>query len=199
MSINIIVGCMFGGKSTELHKRFRTTFQKHPSCTVCFVPSIDNRYSKNALSVSHDGSRIYASHIDSLTLDPVGIENATNIFIDEGQFLEGLADFCIRQKLAGKHITVAALSSDFMGKAWPEIQALVPVHVSNYTALTAVCVVCRQDAFYSRKLVASSTLVDVGGSDKYVAVCLKHFKDTTPIPTKTLDVYKSDLNKLIVN
>jgi thymidine kinase len=201
MSITLIVGCMFAGKSTKLHKRYKKTYLKYPDKTICLVPSIDTRYTKTPLSVSHDGSQIYAKHVTSLETDPTGIENAQYIFIDEGQFLKGLSDFCIRQKRAGKDVTIAALNSDCLGNAWPEIDALVPVHVSSYIALTAVCVVCRKDAFYSRKLKSSAgvkDIIDVGGSEKYVPVCLQHFEDTEPIPASVLEKHKNDLNKLIV-
>lgn len=201
MSIEVILAPMFSGKTAELQNRFRKTFQKHPDSTICFIPSIDTRYSRNALSVSHDGSRIYARRISSLESDPEGIEDIEYFFIDEGQFIAGLADFCIRMKRAGKHVCVAGLNSTYKGEAWPEIAKLVPVHVTHYTALKAVCVVCRKEANYSRRLNDDgddSTLVDVGGGEKYVATCLEHFDNTVVITPKMIQKQNDVLDKLRV-
>lgn len=190
---------MMGGKTTELQRRFCRCFLARPESTICIIPRIDNRYTRKSLSVSHDGKKVYATRVDSLEMDPTVVEYATHIFIDEGQFLRGLAAFCLRQRKRGKHVTVAALSSDFRGNAWEEIAHLVPMHVSHIHTFMGVCVVCKRDAFYTRKIVEGESVIDVGGAEKYIVVCHEHFGADTPITQDMLEERADTLYRLRVS
>ena len=202
-SIEILLGPMMAGKTTELQKRYCRRFLANPSSTVCLIPRIDTRYTRKSLSVSHDGKKVYATRVDSLEMDPPIVEHAQYIFVDEGQFIRGLAAFCLRQKKQGKHVCVAALSSDFRGNAWDEVSRLVPVHVSKIHTYTGVCLVCKQDAFYTRKIggemQVDGSAVDVGGSEKYVTVCHRHFGNDTPITQDMLEERADTLYRLRIS
>lgn len=203
MSITLICGPMFANKSTRLHELYRQTRVRDNEATICLTPAIDTRYGERELSASHDGSRIYAHHVENLESDPLILSSSTsirNIFIDEGQFLVGLAAFCVRQRNQGRHVWVAALNSDSQGQAWPEIQKLVPAHVDEYISMKGVCIVCKQDAFCSRKISNGGTdadgVIDVGGDDKYVCTCWKHFGKQTVITEEMLKERQSVIYKL---
>jgi len=198
-SITLLLGPIMGGKTTECQRRFCKCSLQHPDCTVCLIPDIDTRYTRKSLSVSHDGKRIYATRVHTLEDDPAVVKKATYIFIDEGQFIKGLAAFCLRQRDAGKHVTVAALSSDFRGQTWPEIAALVPVHAPHIQTFMGVCVACKQDAFYTRKLGTDESVIDVGGSEKYVVVCHRHLSDDTLITQEMLEERADTLYRLRVS
>ena len=198
-SITLLLGPMMGGKTTELQKRFCRCFLAHPDTTVCLIPRIDTRYTRKSLSVSHDGKKVYALRIDSLENDPPELEHVHHIFIDEGQFIRGLAAFCLRQRKLGKHVTVSALSSDFRGNPWEEITRLVPAHVDRIFTFLGVCVACKQDGYYTRKIMGGEDVIDVGGSEKYVTVCHQHFGPETIISQEMLEERAYTLYRLRVS
>ena len=68
------------------------------------------------------------------------------------------------------------------------ISKLLPI-ADNFVKLNAICTVCTQDiinkgekvtptnvtpAPFTKKIIEGNDLIDVGGKDKYIAVCRKH-------------------------
>lgn len=169
--IELIVGPMFGGKSTELLRRLER--QDRAGRTVCAVRSaIDTRYGNAAFVTTHSGRRFPAVVADRL--DQVETE-ATVIGIDEGQFYADLAPACERWAAAGKVVIVAMLDGDANRKPFPGSQLLELLALTeSVTKLLAVCANCGADAAFT-KLVPSEHLdaqhINVGGAEKYRAVC----------------------------
>lgn len=176
-SIEVILGCMFSGKTTDLmHEAKRAVIAGRKICFI--IHTSETRYSREALNKSHDGLSMNVIRAPDLVTDPPEVAEAKVVFVDEGQFFPALGAFCVRQKRAGKHVRVAALTSNFNGDPWPEVQALVPVHADKITIKPAVCVVCKRDALYTRKIAGDMTqVVDVGGGEKYIPTCLTHLTE----------------------
>lgn len=74
---------------------------------------------------------------------------------------------------------------------------LVPL-AEKVTKLNAVCMRCHSDAAFTQKLSSSKKTVEIGGADKYIAVCRKCFFTEPGSPHKpkrcmNLMVKKSDI------
>lgn len=181
--IDGIIGPMFANKTTTLQQLFRESYIRNPEGTICFIPLKDTRYTELPLNASHDGRYISAVRVAHLKTDPPELTDNTirNIFVDEAHFLEGFADFALRQRALGRSVVFAALSSDYLKRPWKEIHQLVPAHATCIFK-KAVCVVCKGEAEYTRKLEPDNgPLEEVGGDEKYVAACFQHWGCDVPV------------------
>jgi len=70
----------------------------------------------------------------------------------------------------GKIVLVAALDGTFQRLPFPEMLALVPL-AEAVTKLQAVCMVCFQEAAFSKRITEEAGVEVIGGADKYMAVC----------------------------
>ena len=102
------------------------------------------------------------------------------IGIDEGQFFSDIVPWAERQANAGKVVIVAALDGDYMRRPFGQILDLVPLS-EEVTKLSAVCMNCHQQASFSQRVVraTSGETVDIGGADKYRAVCRRCYFTAT--------------------
>lgn len=174
--IEIIVGSMFSGKSTELIRRchrYECIGQK-----VLIINSIlDTRCNNNEIQ-THNNQTHNAIKVDKLLhINDDIVINSDVIGIDEAQFFEDLPDFLIKIEQFNKIIIVAGLDGDFNRKVFGKILECIPL-ADNITKLNAMCSICKDGtpAIFSKKLDCNDkTLIDVGAIDKYVAVCRQHY------------------------
>jgi thymidine kinase len=99
------------------------------------------------------------------------------IIIEEAQFFRGLQQFvwsCLRSNKT-IHILLVGLDGDANQTPFGEISQCIPL-ASSIVKLNALCSQCKDgtEAPYTIKKSGSESQIDVGGSDKYEAVCLKH-------------------------
>ena len=112
METELILGPMFSGKTSKLFDRLKKYLVSDRK-VILFSHGADNRYAigKRQLASSHDG--IIMQAVKTKVLDSVDIpEDVTVIGIDEGQFFEGLGDFCVKQNKLGRTVIVAALNHE---------------------------------------------------------------------------------------
>jgi thymidine kinase len=98
------------------------------------------------------------------------------IVFEEAQFFKGLTKVIYSLlKTANRHILIVGLDGDANQKPFGEIFQCVP-YATSVTKLSAMCLKCKDGtpAHYTVRKEASDSQVDVGGTDKYLAVCLKH-------------------------
>jgi thymidine kinase len=174
--IELIIGPMFSGKSSELFRRLRNL--RYAKKTVkLFKYSGDTRYNKdnrNELAHSHDGVTMPAEPVDTLAhvnLD----EEADVIGIDEGQFIDGLESVSKYFASIGKIVIIAGLDSDYRKRPFERITRLV-AQAERVTKLQAVCMSCYAPASFSKRISPPASdgedvVEDIGGADKYIAVC----------------------------
>src|SRR6187399_2741554 len=85
--IEVIVGCMFSGKSEELIRRLRRAQIARQKVQI-FKPAIDLRYAEDHI-VSHSEMRIPSVPVASSRLLLDQVEHDTEVVgIDEGQFFD---------------------------------------------------------------------------------------------------------------
>jgi len=71
----------------------------------------------------------------------------------------------------GKIVVVAALDGTFQRKPFGRVLELIPL-AEEVTKLNAVCMMCFQDAPFSRRIGSETEVEVIGGADK---VCFKFF------------------------
>jgi len=78
----------------------------------------------------------------------------------------------------GKIVIIAALDGTFQRKPFGKVLNLVPCSES-VTKLSAVCVLCQDDAAFSVRLSNETAVEVIGGADKYIAVCRTCYHEAT--------------------
>ncbi|XP_012611693.1 thymidine kinase, cytosolic isoform X1 [Microcebus murinus] len=146
--IQVILGPMFSGKSSELMRRVRRFQIAQYKCLVIKYAK-DTRYSSSFCT--HDRNTMEA--LPACLLRDVAQEalGVAVIGIDEGQFFPDIADFCETMANSGKIVIVAALDGTFQRKAFGAILNLVPL-AESVVKLTAVCMECFREAAYTKRL-----------------------------------------------
>ena len=179
--LELIVGPMFSGKSTELIRqisRYKTAGRK----VLTITHSCDNRYGDKVIS-THNGNQIkpdYALNKLGCITEYKEYVNADIIFIEEGQFFPDIYDFCKKAvDIDNKIVIVSALDGDFQREPFPEISKLYPIS-DKITKLNAICLRCSKEKFqneasFSLRTVNSMDKHFVGGKDAYEAVCRYHY------------------------
>lgn len=177
--LELILGCMFSGKSTELIQRI----YKHHCIgnTVCVITySKDNRYGENAVR-SHDRLSYKANVCEKLydfyNNNKSIIEESQVICIEEGQFFSDLFDFVVYcTDELNKHVIVSGLDGDYNRKPFENVINLIS-HSESVTKLSALCSFCKDGtkANYSMRTVDSEKRELIGGVDTYLPVCRYHF------------------------
>ncbi len=174
--LELIIGPMFSGKSTELIRRIRL-LQKIDKKVLVTKPLIDTRYEQDKIT-SHNYESVECkvlSRLDEIFDDD--ILNYDTIIVDEGQFFPDLVNTISRWvNNYSVNIIVGGLDGDFQRKPIGQILDLIPM-ADKCIKLNSLCNICKDgtEAPFSFRLVKSNDKVLVGGSESYIPVCRKHF------------------------
>lgn len=174
--LELIIGPMFSGKSTEIIRRVRL-LQKIEKVVLVIKPKIDTRHAHDKIT-SHNFETmdcIVLARLDELSDE--FITKHHTIVIDEGQFFPDLKETIIRWiDCLSLNIIIGGLSGDFQRKPLGQILDLIP-HADQCYKLNSLCNICKDGtkAPFSLRLVESSDTVLIGGAESYIPVCRKHF------------------------
>jgi len=166
--IQLILGPMFSGKSTELIRRLKR-YQVAQYAVLIVKYAKDQRYDEKGIA-THCGQVLPAVAADRLAELQERAREYDVIGIDEGQFFPDLVAWCEQMANSGKIVLVAALDGTFQRRPFPEILSLVPL-AEDVTKLQAVCMRCFRDAAFSKRISEEAGVEVIGGADKYMAVC----------------------------
>jgi len=168
--LELIIGCMFSGKSTELIRRLKRYRALDRSILV--INSSKDIRSDLPVIQTHDKNTFECIKTDDLS--SINIQGHQVIAIDEAQFFTGLRDFAERALSKGKHVIMAGLDGDFEQKIFGELVGLIPM-CDDVTKLHALCMRCTDGtpAPFTKRLVDSKEQELVGDSLMYIAVCRK--------------------------
>jgi len=176
--LELIIGNMFSGKTSELIRRINREKSINKKILVINYVS-DNRYSNNSVS-SHDNIKINSLKLEKLSeITDNMIQQYQSFFIDEGQFFGDLYE-CVKNlvDIHHKHVVVSGLDGDSARNSFGEIIKLIPI-CDTLDKLTAYCCKCNNGTvapFTKKKIVdRKSGVIDIGGSDKYIPVCRYHY------------------------
>ena len=170
--IEIITGCMFSGKSTELLNRLN-------NCSVDYLllkPKIDTRYGLSNVS-THSGIKKSAKVVSSLSDVFDNISKIKVIGVDEAQFFSSsIIKDSLKLKSLGKRIIIAGLNKDYLNKEFKPVTGLIKIADST-TQLYAICSRCASPATNSHRLSKEKTKILLGHKDCYEPLCKKCYKD----------------------
>ncbi len=168
-SIEVICGSMFSGKTEELIRRMkRAQFAKLK--VEIYKPCIDVRYSEDEV-VSHDSHSIPSTPIDSPASMLLLSSDVDVVGIDEAQFFDdSLVEVVQALANRGIRVIIAGLDTDFMGKPFGPMPALMAV-AEDIQKVHAICVKCGSPAQHSHRLSKNDQLVVLGETDIYEPLC----------------------------
>lgn len=181
--LEMIIGPMFAGKSTELLRRIRR-YKLCKKNMIIVGNSIDTRSGDFIKSHNGDSQKIVvvSKLSDVFLLDEY--LSCDIISFDEAQFFPDLVDGVKKMLNDDKHVLCSGLSGTFKRTPFENIAQLTSL-ATNITFLTAICTYvdennnpCNCDAPYTTKFkshLKESTNIETGGSEMYTPRCYKHF------------------------
>jgi len=174
MSVDLILGPMFSGKTTTLlsyEKKFQITKKKY----ICINHSFDNRYTTDGKLATHDGTISKGSNLSVSSLksiEPFILDEFDAFIIDEVQFFDDIYIFVSYWSSQGKIIVCAGLSSDYKLEPFDNISKLIP-KCDHILHLTALCVDCGNPAPFTERSIKSEEQTLIGTDDIYKPKCRK--------------------------
>ena len=178
---------MNAGKSTNLLQS-SYNYKERGMRTLVLAPSFDDRFGAGKVT-SRIGIETEATTFNSETnlLDVVSAVQTEDkvhcVLIDEAQFLTRDQVFQLSELTDKLNIPVLAygLRTDFQGEPFEGSKYLL-AWADNLKELKAIChcgrkatMVLRTDA--DGNPVTEGSQVEIGGNDRYVSMCRKHFKE----------------------
>ncbi len=178
---------MNAGKSTALLQS-SYNYRERGMNTLVLAPQLDNRYGAgkvtSRIGIESD-ARTFRPDVDLLALVEEYIidEPLHCVLIDEAQFLTKEQVFQLGEVTDRLKIPVLAygLRTDFQGEPFEGSKYLL-AWSDNLKELKAIChcgnkatMVVRFDA--SGNAVTEGSQIEIGGNDRYVSMCRRHFKE----------------------
>lgn len=192
------IGPMFSGKSTWLNGEL--TELADTGFKVLKITHSDDE--RNDVAVCDDSGSTHNSTFTSLSnkidrvktnnLSKINIEDYDVIGIDEVQFYDDPVDDPVDiiedwVENYGKHVRAVGLDADSSKRKFGRTIDLIPI-ADEVVKLNARCMICTEElkrinfkgnilavnGAFTKRLGDSTTQKEVGGSDKYIAVCRYH-------------------------
>ncbi len=171
--IEIILGCMFSGKSSELLRRCNRYHAIGKSITL-INHALDTRTDDSIKT--HDGVKSVAIKLTNL-MDFINdktyrqtLYSSSVIGIDEAQFFDDLVEFVIAIEKLNKIVIIAGLDGDSERKPFGKILECIPL-CDSVVKLTALDMI-KQDgtpAIFSKRISNTKDQVLIGNEDSYAA------------------------------
>ena len=179
MSLTIVLGPMFSGKSSYLLSSIRR-YKELDWPVFIITSSFDKRYTTESKIVNHNQESCNADIAVKKLLDVSKKKDYLEskvIIIEEAQFFSDLVEFVLEAvEVYEKHVIVAGLDGDALRKPFGSLLELIP-YADTIVKLKALCKKCGdgKEALFTSKKLHDINIVDIGGSDKYEALCRKHY------------------------
>ena len=167
--IELILGPMFAGKSTELLRRMRR-LEISGKSILSVKYEADTRYKSDSIS-THDN--IVRAAVPCKMLSELNEiwRNYDVIGIDEGQFFEDIVHFSEQAANNGKIVILSALNGTYKRQGWSNVLELVP-KCEKVKKLSAICKMCPYNADFTFRHVFSVEPEEfIGGAELYMPLC----------------------------
>jgi thymidine kinase len=185
MSLTVVIAPMFSGKTTYLLNKasivldlgFKPLFITHALETRS--SEIFTHSSLIKVDVGNKFPVLKLKSFDNINLDD--LDKYTHIFIDEYQFFEEVSSFFIDIFVKkNKHVYVAGLKSDYNKQKMGYTLDLIAM-ADEVVFLKSSCLQCARTlngietpAAFTKRILKSNKVIEVGGKDEYEPVCRKH-------------------------
>lgn len=172
MSLELIYGCMFSGKTTKLIERYNELKDKYICLAINYI--FDKRYTNEDKIVSHDKNDIDCICIQDLKELRENIEysnkldKAEFIFINEGQFFKDLRGWVL-WAMQKKNTVLCGLDLDYKRENFGDIMNLVK-NAYKVHHMKGKCDKCSSESLFTHRLVDNDNQVLIGSSE-YIPVC----------------------------
>lgn len=183
-------GCMGSGKSLDLIRSVYN-YRERGMDVLVFKPRIDTRDgSFECYITSRTGAKVQAEWLS--TTDNIMLiihqqiernnQDIKAIFIDEVQFctpqqIEQISDVVT---ILGIPVLAYGLKTDFQGNLFPSIIKMFEL-ADDVQELRSICWCGARSTQNGRikdgNIVKTGNQVEIGGNDKYISLCTKHFKE----------------------
>lgn len=178
---------MNAGKSTALLQS-SYNYKERGMNTLVMAPLLDDRYGKGKVTSRigiHADAKVFKSSDDLFAVIEQSIADAPLhcVLIDEAQFLTRDQVFQLSEVTDKLGVPVLAygLRTDFQGEPFEGSKYLL-AWADTLNELKAIChcgskatMVLRLDS--EGNAVTEGSQVEIGGNDRYISMCRKHFKE----------------------
>lgn len=173
--LTVIAGPMFSGKTSKLVAMIEV-FTRMGHRVLTIKPSLDNRYGGKKEIHSHDHKKseawVVGHSLENSIVEKILLDGADKVIFDEVQFFdkEKVKQAVTQLKKRGIHVIAAGLLYNYKRQpfgATPDLLGLADERLE----LFAICQKCGSLARHSQRVAGSKKEVDIGVSDKYIAVC----------------------------
>jgi thymidine kinase len=178
---------MNAGKSTVLLQSSHN-YRERGLRTLLFTPAIDTRHGagriESRIGLAADATPLTATDdLLARVRDEHVAAAVACVLIDEAQFLTAaqvwqLSDIADTLKIP---VLCYGLRTDFQGQLFPGSAALLAI-ADDLTELKTICQ-CGRKATMNLRIdahgrgVREGAQVEIGGNDRYIAMCRRHFKE----------------------
>ncbi len=188
MSLQLFIGPMYAGKSSELIRQIQR-YEILNKNVLVINHIINNRYGSNTITthtkMSYDDCIIVSklSEIYENNDFKQRFNNAHVIVIEELQFFsdayDNIVNWCDNH---GKHVIAGGLDGDFRRAPFGDVLRLIP-HAEKVVKLSALCKRCCDGtpANFTMRITKDESQTVVGSADVYEAVCRKHFLENATL------------------
>jgi thymidine kinase len=175
--LELIIGPMFSGKSTELIKIIRRYNSINKKILV-LNHKINNRYNSSSITTHNKDCYNDCIILDNLSeINKIDLTNFDIVIIEELQFFTDAFENIINlvEKL-NKTVICAGLDGDFKRNPFGDVLKLIP-YSNKVTKLSALCKYCSDgsEAHFTQRKSFEIDQTIVGDTNIYEAVCRKHF------------------------
>ena len=180
MTLEVIIGPMFSGKTSELIRLVeREVYAKKTG--AIFKPAFDKRYSSKNV-VTHNGLRYDAYSVESSLaglrkIEEIALGSGLDaIGVDEVQFFPDAIVELLDRLAYQKRVIACGLNLNFKAEPFKASMELA-ARADRVRYLSAVCVVCGQEATRTQRLIGGnpapkdSPVIVVGGKELYEPRC----------------------------
>lgn len=174
--IEIILGPMFSGKSTELMRR--CSRKEVIGKKVCYINhTFDTRTGDFVQThAQHRKDAIKLSKLFDIDILSDKFKEADVFGIDEAQFFPDLYDFVLKCEEHNKTVIMSGLDGDSDRKPFGQILNCIPL-CDSVVKLTAMDMIDKDgsDGLFSLRISNNTDQVLVGAQDKFLAVSRKNY------------------------
>ena len=173
--LEIIIGGMFSGKSSELIRRLKR--HRVIGDRILVINSSKDTRNENNVLETHDKETFECLKTNNLleVTTCKQYQGANVIAVDETQFFDNVRFFVEQAMKDNKHVILAGLDGDFRQHIFGELLYVIPL-ADDITKLKALCMECMDGTLgpFTKRTIGSSLQELVGAGDIYRAVCRKH-------------------------
>ncbi len=186
--LEIIMGTMFSGKTSYLLNKIALFVELNLKVLYINIdfddrselefsthnPIFNNVDFKNKNKMNENLTMSKVRDFSNITFESYDI-----IMIDEAHFFDDIIKFTKKLLDNKKHVIIATLIADYKGNKFGKVLDLIPI-CDEVVRLESYCIECSKQkkinkAIYSKRITKNKESIDIGGSDKYIAVCREHY------------------------